>query len=371
MDSNIDPQDSDSLALAAAGSLSWTLLCSEDRLFCSQALTRRLAPAEPETLAALCALLDADSARQLLRSIESLRTEVAQRSLLLRFKTGPETCVCRLESLGRDEQICLIQAQLTVAGFGSESNSQAQGAVSASQGQVHGVSIGRPELRGLQQARETIFNQLAHDLRNALSSVGGFSQLLRRRKLISGDAESLVDRIQQAAENAHQLLQEMFFARELSLSQTRPEVLETLVQDALRWVGIQSREKGLRFFSEVAPGLPASVIPPAVFERLLKQVLTNALKFTPAGGEIRLSVDAVDKVVRLRITDTAPTIPPELRAHLFDKVMLREQRAGGMELYLARQIVENFGGRIWFSAESGKSDAKASGNTFYLELPAA
>lgn len=369
MDSPIDPQDSDTLAFAASGSLSWTLLCREDQLFCSQALARRLAPAEPATLAALCGLLDADSARQLIQAIDSLRIEISQRSLLLRFETGPETCVCRLESLGRDEKICLIQAQLTVAGFGGES--KALGLVSASQAHVRGASLGRPELRGLQQARETIFNQLAHDLRNALSSVGGFSQLLRRRKLISGDAESLVDRIQQAAENAHQLLQEMFFARELSLGQTRPEMLEALVQDALRWVGIQSREKGLRFSSEVAPGLPASVIPPAVFERLLKQVLANALKFTPAGGEIRLSVEAADKVIRLRISDTAPTIPAELRAHLFDKVMLREQRAGGMELYLARQLVENFGGRIWFSAESGKTGAKASGNTFYLELPAA
>ncbi|MEZ0375149.1 MAG: PAS domain S-box protein [Candidatus Sericytochromatia bacterium] len=218
----------------------------------------------------------------------------------------------------------------------------------------------------MQQAQQELFNQLAHDVRNALSSVGGFSQLLRRRKLVSGEAEAVVGRIQQAAEEAHQLLQEMLFARELELGDASGDgklQLEQVIQDTLRWFGIQAREKELSFVGQVDQELPLPAIPPAWFERLLKQLLGNALRFTPAGGEIRLRLSAPAGKLLLVVSDTGPGIPADMQPRLFEKVMLRDQRAGGMELYLAQQIVHQHGGRLWFESNAG------AGTTFFLELP--
>ncbi|MEZ0374152.1 MAG: nitrogen regulation protein NR(II) [Candidatus Sericytochromatia bacterium] len=218
----------------------------------------------------------------------------------------------------------------------------------------------------MQQAQQELFNQLAHDVRNALSSVGGFSQLLRRRKLVSGEAEAVVGRIQQAAEEAHQLLQEMLFARELELGDASGDgklQLEQVIQDTLRWFGIQAREKELSFVGQVDQELPLPAIPPTWFERLLKQLLANALRFTPAGGEIRLRLSAPAGKLLLVVSDTGPGIPADMQPRLFEKAMLRDQRAGGMELYLAQQIVHQHGGRLWFESNAG------AGTTFFLELP--
>lgn len=298
----------------------------------SPALSALLHPA-PARLDELLALLESPAAlRQALSEIDA-----APVSCRLRFLQHPQPYRCRLQPMLQANGAGLIQGVLE-----PETDQQAL-------------------LKRWQAAQATMFSQLAHDVRNALSSVGGFSQLLRRRKLVSGEAESLIERIQQAAENAHQLLQEMTFSRDLVLSVLVPKDFETLLQGLLRSVASQARDKGLSFHSSLAAPLIPPAIPPALFERLLQQMLFNALRFTPAGGEIRLSLQHVRGGLRLGVSDTAPLIPAELSSRLFDKVMLREERAGSLDLYLARQIVEAFGGHIWYEG--------ADCNQFYLELP--
>jgi signal transduction histidine kinase len=220
------------------------------------------------------------------------------------------------------------------------------------------------------EPRDELFNLLAHDVRNALSSIGGFSQLLKRRGLVSEEAGQLVERMQLAASNAHQLLQEMLFAYELKPdARIQPAHLAVKLEATLRWFAIQAREKDISFETQIAEPLPVPAISPDWLERLLKQLLDNALKFTPAGGRIGLALTAYDspadgkKRARFAVSDTGSGIPAERQARIFAKTAARDQPGGGLGLYLVQQIVQQHGGSVWL-----ESDAR--GSTFLLELPA-
>lgn len=214
------------------------------------------------------------------------------------------------------------------------------------------------------RARQELFNLLAHDVRNALSSIAGFAQLLKRRELLSEAAAPMVERMRQAAANAHELLQEMLFAYELTDTAAHPEQLRDCLDETLRWFTIQAREKDVSLNTVLPAVFPLPAIPPVWLERLLRHLLDNALKFTPPGGQISLSLeDSGPERLRFILSDTGLGIPAERQARIFAKTAARDDQGGGLGLYLVQQIVQQYGGSVWFESREGQ------GSTFYLELP--
>ena len=105
--------------------------------------------------------------------------------------------------------------------------------------------------------------------------------------------------------------------------------------------------------------------------QVLDNLVSNALRYTPAGGRIILSGQRVNGNVQLRVQDTGPGIPSQDLSHLFDRFYRadksRQRHAGGagLGLAIAKSIVQNHGGRIWAESQLG------DGSTFVLELPLA
>ncbi|PKL78548.1 MAG: hypothetical protein CVV27_03170 [Candidatus Melainabacteria bacterium HGW-Melainabacteria-1] len=342
----MDSLDSDRLNASGdlpEGALCWVLEPASGDLAMSPALAAQLAVPVPD-LASLCALLPDPKGLSLALAALSMPGEAVESAVRISFGKGLPIYDCRLASLWRQGELVLIQGQMSLAmqrdeGQSSSGHSLAPGAV-----------------------RQDLFSQLAHDLRNALSSVGGFSQLLRRRKLVGPEAQELVGRMQQAAEEAHQLLQEMLFARDLELSERLPALPE-LLEQTLRWFAIQARDKGLDFASRLPCTLPESAMPAAWIDRLLKLLLDQALRLSPAEGQIEFELSCGPRQLRLLVRNVGVEIPAAGPPQLITKGAIRDLRGGGMNLYLAQQIVQQHGGKIWCESVSGK------GISLLAELP--
>jgi two-component system phosphate regulon sensor histidine kinase PhoR len=128
--------------------------------------------------------------------------------------------------------------------------------------------------------------------------------------------------------------------------------------------------EGKRVRIDVPEGLPAVKADPARLERVMMNLLTNALKYSPSDTEVVVAVSRGDGSVVVSVSDKGPGIPSDELLHLFERVYrtraTREREEGlGLGLYISRMLVEAQGGRIWAESEVGK------GSTFFFSLPAA
>jgi signal transduction histidine kinase len=103
---------------------------------------------------------------------------------------------------------------------------------------------------------------------------------------------------------------------------------------------------------------------------VVSNLIANALRYTPAGGTISVSCSRGDAGPALRVADSGPGIPPDLREHLFERyaqwsVNGAEPGSAGLGLAIAKEIVEAHRGRIFVQSEPG------AGTRFTVELPAA
>lgn len=103
--------------------------------------------------------------------------------------------------------------------------------------------------------------------------------------------------------------------------------------------------------------------------QVLRNLLGNALKFTPAGGSVRVAVQRTEDGIRLSVADTGPGIPREQLTGIFEKFRqaapghARQLQGTGLGLAIARHIVQAHGGKIWAESEAGR------GSTFIVVLP--
>lgn len=140
------------------------------------------------------------------------------------------------------------------------------------------------------------------------------------------------------------------------------------------------QEKELSLITQFDEDIPTLLVDEKFLRIVLQNILVNAIKYTPKGGRIRIAITRKNaKSIKVEISDTGYGIPKEQMSKMFtkffraDNVKNREIEGTGLGLYIAKSIVENSGGKIWFSspAESpiGGETAENPGTAFYVTLP--
>jgi signal transduction histidine kinase len=115
--------------------------------------------------------------------------------------------------------------------------------------------------------------------------------------------------------------------------------------------------------------LTPTTVDPDRIEQVLRNLLTNALHYTPEGGRVTVSVVPDGGSITVAVTDTGPGIPPENLPRLFDRFYrvdrsrTRSTGGSGLGLAIVKQLVEAQGGRVWATSQAGK------GSTFLFRLP--
>lgn len=149
----------------------------------------------------------------------------------------------------------------------------------------------------------------------------------------------------------------------------RPVDLAGLTREVVAELDPLVKDKRQRFSVLAPERLPEPRVDPQLIRQAVLNLISNAVKYTPEEGEVRVQIEAGDGGLRWEIRDTGIGIPPADMRKLFEKfyragnVLAVETEGTGLGLYLVRLIVERFGGRVWCESEEGV------GSTFVFTLP--
>jgi len=229
----------------------------------------------------------------------------------------------------------------------------------------------RREAEDANRAKDEFLAMLAHELRNPLSAIASAVEVLNRAKAhaeIADDARRIIERqTRHLARLMDDLLDVSRLISGKILLSRAPVELAALVERIAATARVTGSGK------EHVISVQASEVwvdaDVTRLEQVINNLLTNALKYTPAGGRIRFEVMRGGEWALLALHDDGVGIPPELLPRVFDLFVQGERsldrRAGGLGigLTLVRRLVEMHGGRV--RVESG-----AEGSSFFVELPA-
>jgi len=231
------------------------------------------------------------------------------------------------------------------------------------------------ESRRATRAREDLLAVVSHDLKNPLGVVQLASALLMRGaqgKPGTEPVQKQAGRIQAAAERMGRLISDLLDwgrieAGGLPLEPSEQDVA-SLVTEALESVRPLAEARGLRVAAELPDDSLQVKCDRTRVLQVLGNLLGNAVKFTPDGGQLTVGARVQQGEVWLWVRDTGTGIRPEALPHVFERYWQAkdaESRGTGLGLYIAKGIVEAHGGRIWAQSELGQ------GSTFCFTLPTA
>ncbi len=228
------------------------------------------------------------------------------------------------------------------------------------------------EVQWALRARDDTLSVVSHDLRNPVNAVKMLAGAVLRPSSAEPLPAAVADQvrvIQSAAQQMDTLIQDLLdmsraeggrFAVDL-----QPLPTGALLRDALRTLGPLAEDKGVAIVTAWQEPLPEVQVDPERITQVISNIVGNAIKFTPAGGEIRVAAEERPAAVLVSVTDTGPGIPAEHLLHVFDRYwqLSRRNRGAGLGLPIAKAIIEAHAGRIWAESVEGQ------GTTLHFTLP--
>lgn len=230
------------------------------------------------------------------------------------------------------------------------------------------------EERDRSAANAEFLSMIVHDIKAPLTGVRLTIEALEDETLPPEIHQKLQGIIQQSEGLLLHLHNVLYLSRfESGLLALRPEAVPPtfLVSRLLNHFAPLAQHRGVQMTSALPSDLPALWVDEPSLERVLANLIVNALEATPRGGSItvlgRLNSDPRPGEVELVVADTGCGIPPEDQEHLFEKYRLRPHKgsSSGLGLYICKTLVEANKGRIWVESTKGE------GTKFHLALPVA
>lgn len=238
--------------------------------------------------------------------------------------------------------------------------------------------------QAVDHAKTEFITLASHQLRTPISAIKWYGELL-----LSGDAGNLSaqqrEYIQQMCGSNFRLtaiLDAMLLASNLDLGKitVRPEPTDLAELTKLLLIDLlhmQPTLKKLKIHEAYSPGIPALPLDPELTKTILRNVLGNALKYTPEGGKISVSIrpdteklsSASRGSIRITVTDTGYGIPGNQQKNIFVKLFRaanikeKDTDGTGLGLYVTKELLEKVGGKISFVSKEGE------GSTFVILLP--
>lgn len=231
------------------------------------------------------------------------------------------------------------------------------------------------ELRQLDQAKTRFFANVSHELRTPLSLIlGPLSSLLSNRQLTDRD-EYLVQTAQRNTRHLLALVNELLDFTKLEAGKMalhpQPVPLKSLINRLIATFDPQAQQKDIELTSDaqLADNLILE-LDERKFWQVLTNLLANALKFTPAGGTVHVTVQYVASQLRVSVSDTGRGIPPSDLPHIFERYFQTKQADApieggtGIGLAFCQELVRLMQGSIWVDSRWGE------GSTFVFLIPA-
>ncbi len=232
------------------------------------------------------------------------------------------------------------------------------------------------ELKRTDALRRELVANVSHDLRTPLASLQGYIEtlLLKQQTLSADEQRHCLEIAARHSERLGRLISELFELSKLEANEAKPHFepcpMGELVQDVVQKYQIRAEQKAIRLRSETPADLPPAQVDIALMERVLQNLIENAIEYTPSGGDVVVALEQVDARLRVSISDTGIGIAEEEIPLVFERFYrsgrrdARPNEGAGLGLAIARKIVELHG----CSLEVASQIHRGTTFTFYPPL---
>ena len=231
----------------------------------------------------------------------------------------------------------------------------------------------REEAEAARRSRDEVLSVVSHDLRNPVSTISMAASLLSDPDipLTAEQREKQLEIIRRSAQRMNRLIQDLLDAARIEGGRLavslRCENMATVASEAFEAFRGIGAKKEIEVACQIADDLPESLVDRDRIVQVLSNLLNNAVKFTPAGGQVTLRVSRSESGgCRFEVNDTGPGIDEEHLPHVFNRYWQAKRTAHmgtGLGLAIAKGIVEAHHGRIWVESKVGH------GSSFCFEVP--
>jgi PAS domain S-box-containing protein len=232
------------------------------------------------------------------------------------------------------------------------------------------------EERAVDELKSDFVSTVSHELRTPLSAIYGAALTLQRDDVLLEESQrtGLLDMIASEANRLARIVNAILWASRLDSGQMGIEIescdAAKLSREVVRALSAHA-PSNVTLTLEAPGDLPPVATDPDKLRQVLMNLLDNAVKYSPDGGEVRVALAQVGTRIRFRIQDHGLGIPPAEQGRIFEKFfrldpnLTRGVGGTGLGLYICRELVQRMHGRIWLTSDGRR------GSTFFVELPVA
>ncbi|MEL6538813.1 MAG: HAMP domain-containing sensor histidine kinase [Bacteroidota bacterium] len=208
------------------------------------------------------------------------------------------------------------------------------------------------ELKSIESLRRELIANVSHDLRTPLAITRGYVETLQIKKdsLTAEEHDKYLNVIRKSVEKLSGLIQQLFEYSKLEAKQIEPQkepfAIADLAHDVVANYQQIAEQKQIHLQLSISEGLPLVFADIGLVERVIQNLMDNALKFTPEGGQVTLEMKADEKQVYVAIQDTGQGIPTAELPHIFERFKKAHAAqkssfdGAGLGLAIAKKIME-------------------------------
>ena len=232
------------------------------------------------------------------------------------------------------------------------------------------------ELRKLEAMRQEFVANVSHELKTPLSSIKAYSETLLSGAINDANNNSrFVLRIEEQAERLHELILDMLSLARIESGQQAFDIVNVrvadVVEDCFAEAQASADSKGIQLITNDSPQSLEVRADEEGARQILNNLISNAVKYTPEGGEVGVEWSRTESTVVVKVRDTGIGISAEHLPRVFerfyrvDKARSRELGGTGLGLSIVKHLAQSFGGTVDVESQPGK------GSTFAVSLPRA
>lgn len=227
------------------------------------------------------------------------------------------------------------------------------------------------DLERLNDEKNKMFSIISHDLRSPIDSIRGYLEVLSQVILDPAEKKGIENELLGQVKYTSDLLQNLLYWSKTQMKGVSvklvPIRLIDMVDDARNFKLAGAARKEIKMTYAINKDIEV-IADKDMLKIVLRNLVVNAIKFTPEGGEISIKLIKKDATALISIQDNGIGIPLEKRKEIFtlksgSTFGTNDEKGIGLGLVLCKEFIEYQGGEIWFDSEVGK------GSTFYISLP--
>ncbi|MFO8066725.1 MAG: HAMP domain-containing sensor histidine kinase, partial [Bacteroidales bacterium] len=230
------------------------------------------------------------------------------------------------------------------------------------------------KLLATNSSKDKFFSIISHDLRNPFASIASFSRIIKRDidVLSKEDLKELAVELDKSIIKINNLLDNLLVWSRSQSGRTvfQPQYLNIshIIEDSIEFIEGSITEKDVKVHNKISDDLVVYA-DKNMLDSIIRNLLTNAIKYSKIGGEISLNAEIKDNKAFISIADQGVGIPEENKSKILNSEIFfstygtKDEKGSGLGLHITKEFVKKHGGEIFFESEEGK------GTVFTFSLP--